>query len=622
MSDDRFDTDDLDELDADTAVTLEPFVSIVVSAVVSGCSLHELYAIAERFAPRLSATFPGAAEDAEGRFAVARMLARSIADMTPQPDARFALRKRARPGRNEPCDCGSGRKYKHCCQPFEQRNPFDQFNLLPYVLDALPRKRWSELAGSAVDVHAVEHAARGMLDDGDSDLVVALLEPWFKGDAPIPAAHESMLDLLLDAYGQLGRPRKKTRLMDAALARGDRAIRSSMLQRRATMAADEGDFAGAWNCFREAQREHADSASLAHLETTLLLAEGRPGQARERARFWIARLQRADAVGHAPLIELLRDLAEHGEQAMFDVQAREWPEPGQLQALLKAAPAPAVRHTLYGGNDEDCGALRPDRALARDLKAWAQAFPQVGPALTSLWVEDHPAWEDPQRWLQCLGDHPALWQSFDVLDDLVLALSAADNMIGLRLLRQELLERGETLLRLTLADHAGKTLEWPHMENRPALRLLAQRIHDCGPDPDADAIARMEWMLALNPGDNHGYREELVALHLRHHQPERALSLAERYPEDCNLGLVRVLALFALQRHDEALRVLRDVHPRLPKLAPMLAAARPRKPALSHGFITYGGDDQAWYHRERYRPLWQQYPGALDWLRKALKTLA
>jgi len=22
---------------------------------------------------------------------------------------------RARPGRNEPCHCGSGRKYKHCC---------------------------------------------------------------------------------------------------------------------------------------------------------------------------------------------------------------------------------------------------------------------------------------------------------------------------------------------------------------------------------------------------------------------------------------------------------------------------------------------------------------------------
>ncbi len=26
----------------------------------------------------------------------------------------------ARPGRNEPCHCGSGRKYKHCCLPKDE----------------------------------------------------------------------------------------------------------------------------------------------------------------------------------------------------------------------------------------------------------------------------------------------------------------------------------------------------------------------------------------------------------------------------------------------------------------------------------------------------------------------
>ncbi len=26
----------------------------------------------------------------------------------------------AKPGRNEPCSCGSGRKYKHCCLPNDE----------------------------------------------------------------------------------------------------------------------------------------------------------------------------------------------------------------------------------------------------------------------------------------------------------------------------------------------------------------------------------------------------------------------------------------------------------------------------------------------------------------------
>lgn len=30
-------------------------------------------------------------------------------------DKNLIVKKRNRPGRNEPCDCGSGKKYKNCC---------------------------------------------------------------------------------------------------------------------------------------------------------------------------------------------------------------------------------------------------------------------------------------------------------------------------------------------------------------------------------------------------------------------------------------------------------------------------------------------------------------------------
>lgn len=42
----------------------------------------------------------------------------------------------ARPGRNEPCPCGSGRKYKQCCLPKDE------------ALDAAARKVQAEIAAA------------------------------------------------------------------------------------------------------------------------------------------------------------------------------------------------------------------------------------------------------------------------------------------------------------------------------------------------------------------------------------------------------------------------------------------------------------------------------------------
>ncbi|MFT4198311.1 MAG: SEC-C domain-containing protein [Pseudoxanthomonas sp.] len=608
--------DDSDLPDDEAFAEFDAFIASIVTAAVRGMSLANLYGLAEVLGSDLTQTLPDAPEDEQAQHALARQLARQILDQTPLPEQRFALRRRQRPERNALCDCGSGRKYKHCCLRLEGQLPNEPMNLLPYVLDALPRKRWAELVGSAVDPQAVVATAVGFLEEDKAGDAVALLEPWFKDQARIDGTREDLLDALLDAYSALGQERKKQRLLQHALAHGDHAIRSSVHQRLATMTADDGDFEAAWKHFRDAQRENADAASLAHLEIVLLIAQHRGDEARERARFWIARLLRADAVGHADIIDFLRNVVDHGEQALLDVQAERWPELAELRELLAAAPAPAIHHQLH----KDM--LAPDRELAKALKAWGQAFPQVGPALTSLVVEDHPAWEDPQRWLDCLRGQPLLWQSFDVLDDLVLALSGIYEM-GMAPLVEAMTERGEALLRLQLAEHDGAPpeLEWGCMENRPALRLLAQRIALAPQPPDADTQARMQWMLALNYGDNHGYRNELAAAWLAGDDTAKALALIERYPDDAELAFAKVLALYALGRQEQALEALGQAHAVLPRIAPMLAAAKPRKPKMSSAWVTWGGEDQAWQHRETWLPAWQRHEGTLPWLRKALRTL-
>ena len=52
--------------------------------------------------------------------AIATVLGRGIWNATPLPDNDFRPRALPEPGRNDPCPCGSGRKYKHCCASVDE----------------------------------------------------------------------------------------------------------------------------------------------------------------------------------------------------------------------------------------------------------------------------------------------------------------------------------------------------------------------------------------------------------------------------------------------------------------------------------------------------------------------
>lgn len=602
---------------------LEAFIGFIVGHVVAGLPPAQILDRAAQAGPVLMPELAKQALDGDAG-PMFRLLSREIIDRTPRPELRFAVRKVELPGRNDPCLCGSGRKYKQCCGPLEHANPgLGELDLLPYVLDHLPRKRWHELAGSAVNPDQVAHTAHELQQNGRLAEAAVLLEPWFKGEHPIPARHEWLFDTLLDVYTDDGKPRKKKQLLQAGLARGDRTIRSAALQRLATMSSDAGDYEQAWRYFRDAQREDADSPALSHLEVTLLLAQGQPERARERARFWIARLTRQDAEGYRGLIDLLRQVAEQGEQAMFAITQQEWPELEVLRDLLTQAPAPAVQHRLQVDGDESAGPITPKPKLHKALAYWRSSFPDVGPGLTAMRVPDHQAWEDAEPWLECLRQHPILWQSFDVLDDLVLALQEVPALAVRDTLIEPILGRAEQLFDLLIAasEANGKRVEWGWHENRPALRLLAQRIVTDLEQPGDATIARMERLLALNPNDNHGFRGELMAAYLHCHQFQQAEKLAQQFDEDTELTFSRALAQWAMGRHGEALRYLQQAHSVLPRLLPMLLAAKPRKPKLNPAFVSWNGDDQAWLFRERSLPLWQAVPGALEWLREAARAL-
>ncbi|MFV0277757.1 MAG: SEC-C metal-binding domain-containing protein [Parahaliea sp.] len=554
-----------------------------------------------------------------------RLFAVEIYNATPLPDHDLTRRPIPRPSRNEPCLCGSGRRYKQCCISMEGM-PFAQgLNMLRYVLDQYSVKALAELPGTRVDTEAVADTAEQWLEEGDTRRALALLEPWFKGKQPIGRRHRLLFDLLMNLYLEADHPVKRKRLLERACRSDDTGMRADAYERKATILIDAGDAEGAWEAFTTAQRLNPDSPSLALLEITLLCTTGEIEQAKQRATFWLARLRRSpDATPE--ILDLLADCAEDPLAALDAIMMPEFlpEEVSGVAELFAAAPDPAARYTLLRHDDE--AMLLPGKALQKLERQWVDLADAGKPNLTHTGHGDPGLWENSARWLPLLRREPALWQSFEVLDDLVLAVDALEAEELLFSLQLPLLDRAVALLECNLARAGSDSdvrLPWPMLENRPALRLLAHSafLRRDIEGPGAGFVRQAELLLRLNPGDNHGVRDGLSGAYLANGMPEKTITLAEQYPEEmmCALPLNHVLALYTDKQEGKALSHLAAIADRFTVAIDMLLAKKPVQPEFSGYGIRIGGEDEAWLYRESTLALWQA-GGALDWLRLAMQA--
>lgn len=553
-------------------------------------------------------------DDPALRRALAIALVRALWRQIPDPTQRYAVASLPNPERNAPCHCGSELKYKKCCAPIDAGVPIERMNLLPQLLEVLPKKRWSELVGSRVPLDMLGHTAYEWTHEGRDKDAVALLEPWLADAAHFDVRHELMFDTLLDAYTNLGQPRKKAALLDRAHEHGDRTIRSVALQRRVCMYADQGDYAKAWERFGDAQRADPDSPSLAHVEVTVLLSEGRDAEARERARFWVMRLQRRGDPQLEDLIELLGDIASQGSAALLDIAGDQQPAFGELQQLIAEAPPVACAYTLQPDGDS-AGPLAASADLGIALAHWESTFPDLYELEFPEDIEDR-IWASAPEWLDLLRAKPILWQCFEVLDSLV-EVVALIPVPGTEHLATDLLDRAEQLLREVIRANAaeGLKLEWGWLQNRAALDLLGQRISIArNPGPSAENVARLEWLVrTLNPSDNLGFRPRLLRHYLELGRFDEALAFADLYPDDFpGMQYSRALALFALDRIEDATEALRNAQESYPKPLAWLLKKQPTPPRSNGYGIELGGDEEAWNYRIHHLALWQKL-GALDW---------
>jgi tetratricopeptide (TPR) repeat protein len=592
---------------------------------------------------------PSAIDQIELDSALIRSMAMNFAYMIwnsiPLPSNRFIPLPMAMPKRNEFCYCGSGKKYKLCCAqmpPMPSITPEEMWPILFAKLDKSVAAR--ALHDNQIPLSALYIIASDYFDANHPIKVVTLLQPLFVGEIrKTNADADYALNLLCNAFDHLGHHKKKTTLLKSIVAGVERSpLRSGAWQRLAAISIDNGNADSAWSAFQNAQRDDPDSPNLGLLEVQILNAQGLDDKAAERANFWMRRLRNQgyadDEMPLAFLIDVSEDpvaaFAELGLEFSDDMGLllKQWiegvqdrPLPYNYRFSDKVAPS---------DNDYSASVAKiiqtPDTLQPLE-KQWHEVFPLSKPFSTDELPNQYEnPWDlyEELEWSDWLMNNPSAFDSIDILDDLVTAL-ILHPQFGAPWLSDTvlwpLLQRSNAIFEKLVDTDSKAQIPWVVADNRPALRGLSRLVtlNLDRNEPDL-ALQQAAHLIGLNPSDNHGFRMMVMNIFIVDDLDEEALKLAESYPGDINpeIAFGAVLALYRLGKPLQAIEALTLALEHLGKIPHYLITSRVKKPKMFDDRVTYGGDDQAWIYREEMRPVWQQTPGALDWLRKTVKSLS
>ena len=269
---------------------------------------------APRRAPKVFAEL----EDAAAQRGLATEIGRTLWNGLPLPGNGFRPRPIAKPERNDPCPCGSGRKYKKCCAVWADGAPdLEPDAVWTLAIEAFPQETVEALGESGrVPRNFVGAIAADLLDGGDALRALALVRPLFARPERLDERDSASLNTLLEAYEALD-------LRGGALGgggapgEGARARRCAPCCGRTWRA--RTPWPGRWR--RRGRRWSApartirESPALGPLEVSLLLAEGRTAEAGERARHWRGRLREGELTEQG--FEFLARVGENPEETQL-----------------------------------------------------------------------------------------------------------------------------------------------------------------------------------------------------------------------------------------------------------------------------------------------------------------
>lgn len=556
----------------------------------------------------------------------------NIWNAMPLPSNHYKPKPLPKPQRNLPCPCGSGVKFKHCCAQLPDLPPLPPEQGWMLLLSELKPKDITNIVQQGlIPKHLIGEAAHILLFElNKPKLAMDMLERLFSHPEKVDERHETALDVLFDCYNELGYTRKKIVKMDKLIATLKPPLRGKVWERYASIFADQQDYDKAWEAFKQAQIDDPDSLSLSALEVTLLMSEHKTEQASERARFWLAKLRRAGFPEDSPQCQFLKQVQDDPNQALVGYNLNAEPEhPRRLYRLLQ------------GLNDVDIlpYQIQRDRDDAQELNMLVppDAITTIESKWHDIWSQDKPFSINPEpfdtvdvwqadiaeKWISFLEAHPLALNSFSVLDDLLMGLQQLEYVDASWIqdsLMAPLLFRSKLILDATFEHNGFAELPWLVVDNRPALRLLVELIEYTVAIEQPHAERQMlEFLLQVNPNDNHGYRLHLSNIYLHEGLNQEILELASHYPDDMHPDLLydKVVAYYRLGNAKSAMAALKQAKEKFPYVYQYLTAKqKPRKPHIDAMGVRYGGEDQAWIYFDSRKSIWKSTKGLLDFARK------
>lgn len=564
-------------------------------------------------------------------------IGRSIWNVTPQPAHGFRPQPIAEPQRNAPCPCGSGKKYKRCCQQLASAHTMSLTEEMPIVQMAVSmftQQQCQAAAKSAPPKVRLAVAQRELDDSHPGKARNQLLALLRKGGLET-SLQQHAVGLLSEAYEQLGHHVAGQKAFLQLLPSLKPPAAAEALCWLSAEAVKDGNPERAMLHILQAETLDPESLGVALHKILCLRALGADAEAQRTAQEW---LPLAQELGNDEALNFFEEQASLAtmeptdyDDTLLTEPTDDEPEPdnGEDLRLLFGAPdekLQAVTQQLIRAINQPLYPVRFEPGPPEpDIGADSQVLilpPQVEKAEGVLYST--PEGIDPLD-IALIRQHPALLQSAAFIEQLGHYAGSPMNRVQ-QAFNDALGQQRERLIEHILAALSqGATLSWGWIEHRPLLRMMVNQalVKLEGAEPDTDAaIALLTRVLALCPQDNLGVRALLINELLRQHRAAEALAIAERYHAGDHLADThygRVLALVQLNRLYEAEKALQVAHRALPKVLTYLISSKRKPPKLDPTGMTIGGADQAWYYREAMREVFAATPGMLAWMEKIRK---
>lgn len=555
----------------------------------------------------------------EERRCLARMVAIQIWNHTPLASQHYRCKPLPKVNRNDPCLCGSHKKFKQCCGRLNlpSMDMFSQDIVTHYLLRVISKTElkqvWKYLPHDLLGFIASEWLKQS---EELAERALLMLDPIFKqDDAQLTGKDELALDTMLDVCTALHKPRKKSALLERMMQHPNKTLKIAALHRQCCVLNDAGKHDEAWLIFQQAQRLAPNDPHLSHLEILLLMGQGKLDQMRQRASYWTKRLQQMGRQGeYDDLIEMIHALANEPSEAMGGIIDEQMSGVSRLIAWLQqvsqSVPKPACKVDVW----DDISILKPkNKKIAALELAWSEHF-----------MLHNDAWDDATDvWLSMLEEHPELAGSLMILDDLTRFVSEVE-CPNPTLIFEPLFSLVALQIQAILPDAPEKPLIWAYMDNRPALRLLQFTILRMDEMECEDIVMELlNWSLILCPEDNLGMRFMLMNKHLKAKQNQEAKALGEAYLDDSTIAMCYgyALALFRLGETVNANKALEKALSYEPEAAKALLRKSMAEPKCKemYGMMLRNSAYDAWEYRQDALSLWKDSKGALAWL-KSMKA--